>query len=128
MFDTNKYFIEMMKERGIWDEHWEQEIAKRGYIGGYHRDDNDIPDDIRAIFKTSHEIPPEQHVLMQAAFQKHIGSSVSKTVNLTNSASLEDVRNVYLKAYETGCKGITVFRDGCLGTQVLYTGCETCDI
>jgi len=122
--DFNKYFIDIMKERGLWSDDIKHLVGKAGHIG----DLKEIPDDIKSLFKTSHEVSPEQHVLMQAAFQKHIGSSVSKTVNLNNSATLEDVRAVYLKAYETGCKGITVFRDGCRGQQVLTSGCETCDI
>ena len=122
--DFNKYFIKTLKERGLWTEELKVLVGKKGHIGKI----DEIPDDIKDLYKTSHEIPPLQHVLMQAAFQKHIGSSVSKTVNLSNGATLEDVREVYLKAYETGCKGITVFRDGCLSRQVLYAGCETCDL
>ena len=122
--DFNKYLIDELKERGLWNEEIKMLIGKKGHLGSI----DEIPDDIKDLYITSHEIPPLQHVLMQAAFQKHIGSSVSKTVNLSNDATLEDVRNVYLKSYETGCKGITVYRDGCLGVQVLYAGCETCDI
>jgi len=122
--DFNKYFIAEMKERDLWSEDLKLLVGKKGYL----KDLEEIPEDVRELFKTSHEIPPMQHVLMQAAFQKHIGSSVSKTVNLSNDATLEDVKAVYLKAYETGCKGTTIFRDGCLGGQVLYQGCETCDI
>ena len=122
--DFNKYFINTLKERGLWTEELKILVGKKGHIG----DIDEIPVDIKELYKTSHEIPPLQHVLMQAAFQKHIGSSISKTVNLNNNATLEDVRNVYLKSYETGCKGVTIFRDGCLGSQVLYAGCETCDI
>ena len=122
--DFNKFFIKTLKERGIWNEELKILVGKKGHIG----DIDEIPDDIKELYKTSHEIPPLQHVLMQAAFQKHIGSSVSKTVNLNNDATLENVREVYLKAYETGCKGITIYRDGSLGKQVLYAGCETCDL
>jgi ribonucleoside-diphosphate reductase alpha chain len=122
--DFNKYFIKALKDRGLWSEELKILVGKKGHIG----DIDEIPDDIRELYKTSHEIPSLQHVLMQAAFQKHIGSSVSKTVNLNNDATLEDVREVYLKSYETGCKGVTVYRDGSLGKQVLYTGCETCDL
>jgi ribonucleoside-diphosphate reductase alpha chain len=122
--DFNKYFIKALEDRGLWNEELKLLVGKKGHVG----DIDGIPDDIRELYKTSHEIPSLQHVLMQAAFQKHIGSSVSKTVNFNNGATLEDVRDVYLKAYETGCKGITVYRDGSLGKQVLYAGCETCDL
>jgi ribonucleoside-diphosphate reductase alpha chain len=124
MPDINYLFIEKMKQAGLWTEQMKVLVAREGIIGHIE----EIPQEIRDLFKTSHEISPEQHVLMQAAFQKNIGSSVSKTVNLNTEASLEDVRNVFLKAYETGCKGITIYRDGCLNNQVLNLGCEVCEI
>ena len=86
-----------------------------------------FPEEFHNLFKTAHEISPEQHVLMQAAFQKHIGSSVSKTVNLRKNATIQDILNVFLLSYETGCKGVTVYRDECLYNQVLYLGCKICE-
>jgi ribonucleoside-diphosphate reductase alpha chain len=82
----------------------------------------EIPDSIRRIFVTAHDIEPEWHVRMQAAFQRHVESAVSKTVNLRRTAARRDIENVFLLAHELGCKGITVFRDGCKAKQVFEAG------
>jgi ribonucleoside-diphosphate reductase alpha chain len=86
----------------------------------------EIHDDLKKIYRTALEIAPEWHVRMQAAFQKHCDNGVSKTVNLPFEASPEDVASVYRLAAESGCKGITVYRDRCRNNQVLNIGCVVC--
>ncbi|PIN74636.1 ribonucleoside-diphosphate reductase, adenosylcobalamin-dependent [Candidatus Woesearchaeota archaeon CG10_big_fil_rev_8_21_14_0_10_37_12] len=79
----------------------------------------DIPEDIQRAFASSHDVPVEYHVKHQGVFQKHTDNGVSKTINLPNSATVDDVKNTYLLAWKLGCKGITVYRDGCKSHQVL---------
>ena len=123
--ETNKHFLEAVENQEFWNETVEQEVASSGSVQHIES----IPDSIKAVFKTAHEIDPEWHVRMQAVFQRHTDNAVSKTVNLPNNASIEDVSKIFLLANELGLKGITVFRDGCLeGEQVLYAGCPTCSL
>ncbi|MDR3332558.1 MAG: vitamin B12-dependent ribonucleotide reductase [Synergistaceae bacterium] len=82
----------------------------------------DVPRALKEIFVTAHDIPFQEHVAMQAAFQKYIDNAVSKTINMPNSATVEDVRQAYLMSFKLGCKGITIYRDHCKDTQVLYRG------
>lgn len=82
----------------------------------------ELPKHVKDAFRVSMEIPYEWHIKMQAAWQKYTDAAVSKTINLPNDATVEDIKKAYLLAYETGCKGITVYRDGCRGEQVLNVG------
>ncbi|HEC64424.1 MAG TPA: adenosylcobalamin-dependent ribonucleoside-diphosphate reductase [bacterium] len=104
-------FIEIAKKRGFYSDELENEIAKGKHLSEI-KEKYSIPEDVVSIFKTTHEIDSKQHVRMQAAFQKHVDSAVSKTINLPNTASVRDIEEAYMLAYELGCKGITVFRDG----------------
>ncbi len=111
-------FERIAKERGIWSEELMTKVGEHGVI----REMEEIPEDIRALFGTSHEINPEWHIKIQAAFQKYTENAVSKTINLRHDSTVEDIKKAYLMAWETGCKGITVFRDGCKDAQVLNLG------
>jgi ribonucleoside-diphosphate reductase alpha chain len=115
LVEVNPYFEKTMKDRGIYSIELMDKIAKAGSI--QHIDG--IPEDIKKIFVTSHDISPEYHVRMQAAFQRYNDSAVSKTVNLPREATEKDVRNVYDLAYELKCKGVTIYRDGSKENQVL---------
>lgn len=115
---TNPVFERIMKEQGLWNDEIKEKVMAQGSV----REIEGLSDQIRQTFVTSHEIKPEWHIRMQAAFQKHTDNGVSKTINLPNSATKQDVENSYLLSYDTGCLGITVFRDGCKGDQVLNIG------
>ncbi len=118
---VNETFERIATERGFYSDALMREIAKRGSLDGIPG----VPEDAARIFRTSHEINHEWHVRHQAAFQRYTDNGVSKTINLPNSASEEDVARAYLLAWELGCLGITVFRDGCKGEQVLNVGIGT---
>ena len=93
-------------------------VAEKGSV----REFDFLPEDLRRVFVTAMDIEPYWHLRMQAAFQKFTDNAVSKTVNLPNSASIDDIRGIYWQAYQLGCKGVTVYRDGCKSVQVLCTG------
>ncbi|HSB68817.1 MAG TPA: vitamin B12-dependent ribonucleotide reductase [Candidatus Methylomirabilis sp.] len=118
---VNPHFETVAKQRGFYSPELMEKVAKHGTLHGI----GEIPEDVRKVFVTAHEIVPEWHVRMQAAFQKHTDNGVSKTINLPNTATVEDVAQAYRLAYDLDCLGITVFRDGCKsahGGQVLHVG------
>lgn len=108
------YLKEQLEEVGVYSEELVERIANFGL-----QNVKEIPEDIKRVFVTTHEIASEWHVRMQATVQQHVDNAVSKTVNLPNNATLLDVENVFLRAWQLGCKGCTIYRDGSLSEQVL---------
>jgi ribonucleoside-diphosphate reductase alpha chain len=119
--EVNPCFEAAAKAHGFYSEELMRTIAKNGSL----RDIASIPEEVKAVFVTAHDISPEWHIRMQAAFQKHTDNAVSKTVNLPHDATAEDVRKVYDLAYELNCKGVTIYRDGSKDNQVLSTAATT---
>jgi ribonucleoside-diphosphate reductase alpha chain len=115
---VNETFERIAKDRGLYSDALKEEIAKRGSLHGIPG----VPEEAARVFKTSHEIGYEWHVRHQAAFQRYTDNGVSKTINLPNEATEDDVAAAYRLAWQLGCLGITVFRDGCKGEQVLNMG------
>jgi ribonucleoside-diphosphate reductase alpha chain len=111
-------FERLGRERGFHSDALMSEVARRGSLHGIPG----VPEEARAVFKTAHEIHWSWHVRHQVAFQKHTDNGVSKTINLPAEAATTDVAEAYLLAWREGCLGITVFRDGCKGGQVLNIG------
>ena len=117
---TNPLFAQAAKRRGIHSDDLMSRVSSHGSVHGV----DGVPEDLQRVFVTAHEVEPEWHVRMQAAFQKHTDNGVSKTINLPTGAAVADVENAYDMAWNLGCMGITVFRDGCKGAQVLNVGVE----
>ncbi len=115
LLEINPYFKKIAKERGFYSEELMEKIAEKGSI----QDIEEIPEEVKRVFVTAHDIKPEWHVKMQAAFQKYTDNAVSKTVNLPHDATVEDVKKVYDLAYQLRLKGITIYRDGSKKYQVL---------
>jgi ribonucleoside-diphosphate reductase alpha chain len=115
LLEVNPYFEEVANDRRFYSRELMDEIAKRGSIKKIKQ----IPKDVRKVFVTAHDVSPDWHIRMQAAFQKFTDNAVSKTVNLPHDATVEDVMKVYNLANELGCKGVTIYRDGSKENQVL---------
>ena len=110
--------IQKQKEQKLYSDELMRRIAVKGSLEGFE----EIPESMRRVFVTSHEISPEWHIRMQAAFQKYTENAVSKTVNFAHDATVEDVDKVYRMAHDLGCKGVTIYRDGSRDAQVLSKG------
>lgn len=118
LLEVNPVFEEESKKRMFYSEELMKTVADKGTIAGLA----DIPDEAKEVFVTAHDISPEWHVRMQAAFQKYTDNAVSKTVNLPKDATVDDIRKIYDLAFRLGCKGITIYRDGSMDSQVLTVG------
>jgi ribonucleoside-diphosphate reductase alpha chain len=116
--EVNPYFEEMAKSQGFYSPDLMKQLAE----GKRLKDVEEVPEEIKRLFITAHDISPEWHVKMQAAFQKFTDSAVSKTVNFPHEATPEDVAKVYMLAYQEGLKGITIYRDRSRESQVLTVG------
>jgi ribonucleoside-diphosphate reductase alpha chain len=119
--EVHPRFRDLCAARGLWSQGLAERLAARGRARGL----DEVPPDLQSLFPTAHDLPPEVHVRMQAAFQRHVHAAVSKTVNFPVTASAAEMASVYRLAYELGCKGVTVYRDRSRGEQVLrYGGAE----
>ncbi len=116
--EVNPYFEEAAKKGGFYSEELMKKLAEGAHLGEI----KGVPEKVRTVFVTAHEITPEWHVKMQAAFQTSTDNAVSKTINFPHEATREDVARAYMLAYEEGLKGITIYRDRSRDSQVLTTG------
>lgn len=117
LVEANPYFEAVARQEGFYTDELMEQLVEKGSL-----ETLDVPQWVKDVFRTSHDISPEWHVRMQGAIQKHTDNSVSKTINFPNSATVADVAEAYMLSYELGCKGITVYRDGSKAGQVLSTG------
>ncbi len=118
MVEGHPYFEQVAQDRGFYSEELMKKIAEVGSA----RHTDGVPQDVQQVFATAHDITPEWHIKLQSAFQKSTDNAVSKTVNFSNEATVDDVENVYRMAFRTGCKGVTIYRDGSRDEQVLNVG------
>ncbi len=117
LIETNPFFEKEAKKVGVWTRELMEKVAEEGSIAHF----TEFPEEMRKVFITAHDITPVDHIKMQAAFQKYTDNAVSKTVNFPNAATAKDVEEAFVLAYKTGCKGVTVYRDGSREEQVLST-------
>ncbi len=119
LYEVNKYFFDVAKSKGFYSKELESKVIEKGHLRGFR----EIPNKIKRLFKTALEIPPEDHIEMQACFQEYTDNAVSKTINMPYRSKKEEVAKAFLLAYEKGCKGITIFRYGTArkGTLLRFT-------
>ncbi|MCX7614263.1 MAG: vitamin B12-dependent ribonucleotide reductase [Clostridiales bacterium] len=118
LIEVNPILKEELTNRGLYNDELMRKISEEGTLAHI----KEIPDDIKRIFLSAHDVQPEWHIKTQAAFQNHTDNAVSKTVNFSKDATVNDVREVYMLAYKLGCKGVTIYRDGSRDSQVLNIG------
>ena len=117
LVEGNPYFEAVARQEGFYSAELMEDLARTGSL-----EHLDIPQWVKEVFRVSHDISPDWHVKMQGAVQKYVDNSVSKTINFPNNATVKEIAGAYMMAYELGCKGITVYRDGSKSGQVLSTG------
>ncbi len=116
LFTLNPFFLKVAQEEGFYSVSLMEKIEQNhGSVQGL----SEVPEKWQKVFVVTHDITPDWHVKVQAAFQKQVDNAISKTINFPHEATIEDVRNAYWLVYETGCKGITIYRDGSREKQVL---------
>ncbi|MDD1767818.1 MAG: adenosylcobalamin-dependent ribonucleoside-diphosphate reductase [Methanomassiliicoccales archaeon] len=117
LLEVNQEFVRIAKERGFYSDELIDSFS------GLHSIQNveSIPKDVRDLFLTAHDVPPDRQVKIQAVFQRHVDNAVSKTMNLPDTSTPDDVKSIYVEAYRLGCKGITIYREGSKRGQVLTT-------
>jgi ribonucleoside-diphosphate reductase alpha chain len=118
LLEINPFLEAMARQEGFYTEELMREVARKGHLDGIE----EVPEKVRRLFVTAHDISSENHIRMQAAFQKYTDNAVSKTVNFPHEAAVDDVAKVYQMAYQLGCKGVTIYRDRSREKQVLYKG------
>ena len=118
LIEVHPYFEQVAKQRGFYSPELMEKIAQEGTLHGI----DEIPEDVRRVFVTAHDITPEYHIRMQSAFQEATDNAVSKTVNFSKAATRQDVAQAYGLAYSLGLKGVTIYRDGSRQGQVLNVG------
>jgi ribonucleoside-diphosphate reductase alpha chain len=117
ILQINPVLEQALKDKELYSEELIRKIIKTGKLN-----DMDLPADIKEVFVTAYDINPEWHIRIQATFQRHIDNAISKTINFPRNATIEEVKKAFMMAYETGCRGMTVYRDGSLSGQVITIG------
>ncbi|PIQ84913.1 MAG: ribonucleoside-diphosphate reductase, adenosylcobalamin-dependent [Candidatus Omnitrophica bacterium CG11_big_fil_rev_8_21_14_0_20_43_6] len=118
LVEVEPFFEQVARQRGFYSSQLMEKIAQNASI----KDIKEIPEGVRRVFVTSHDIAPEWHVRMQSAFQKYVHNATSKTINFPHEATIEEVRKSYVLAFDSNCKGITIYRDRSREEQVLNVG------
>lgn len=116
LFVVNPILVEELKKRGLYSEELVEKIMENG---GKISDMDEMPADLKNVFRTALEIEPEWHIRIQATFQKHVDNAVSKTINFSKETTVDEVRKAYKLAYELGTKGVTIYRSGSREKEVL---------
>ena len=117
IIQINKVLEDLMKEKDIYSEEATRQIIRTGSL--IHLE---LDPELKKVFVTAHDISPEWHIKMQSIFQKHIDNGISKTINFPKDATMDHIKKAFIMAYDLGCKGITVYREGSLSDEVISFG------